>query len=248
MLWTFWNNILLSLICLPAAVPVHELTNAWQLHSAIRQLRWLQLREQRNDFDFPFPLPGCKTLALRGGMPAPHYVPRSTPQTDEEKRKIVLEYELDLNRCAEDLKKRYPTAALSLAVNGTVLENAPLCVTRQDFERHGIEYEAPQLLPLAGVNNSKVKIMAGKEVQELVERETREHGNIFGQNMSDPLIQAVHHMPGYRPEGTHFPVLLPEMILMHAACQTEIILFCRQTLPRDGVQRFMVHGRRGDVG
>jgi hypothetical protein len=239
---TVWKTILLSLICLPAAVPVHELTNAWQLHSAIRQLRWLQLRGQRNDFDFPFPLPGghcvstpaklsalpgCKTLALalRGGMPAPHYVPRSTPLTDEEKRKIVREYELDLNRCAEDLKKRYPTAALSMAVNGTVLENAPLCVTRQDFERHGIEYEAPQFLPLAGVNNSKVKIMAGKEVQELVERETREHGNIFGQNMSDPLIQAVHHMPGYRPEGTHFPVLLPEMILMHAACQTEIILF-----------------------
>jgi hypothetical protein len=75
------------------------------------------------------------------------------------------------------------------------------------------------------VNNSKVKIMAGKEVQELVERETREHGNIFGQNMSDPLIQAVHRMPGYRPEGTHFSVLLPEMPLMHAACQTEIILF-----------------------
>jgi hypothetical protein len=60
---TVWKTILLSLICLPAAVPVHELTNAWQLHSAIPQLRWLQLPGQRNVLDFPFSLPGCKTLA-----------------------------------------------------------------------------------------------------------------------------------------------------------------------------------------
>jgi hypothetical protein len=49
---TVWKTILLSLICLPAAVPVHELTNAWQLHSAIPQLRWLQLPGQRNVLDF----------------------------------------------------------------------------------------------------------------------------------------------------------------------------------------------------
>jgi len=81
----------------------------------------------------------------------------------------------------------------------------PFCVTEQDFARHAIDPMVPQILPFGDADHPNVTIISGKEVDELVTREIAEKkaaGVINMQppyNLSDPLIQFAHAMPGYRP-------------------------------------------------
>jgi hypothetical protein len=133
-----------------------------------------------------------RALALRGGMPLPHYVPARDEAAEREEREyaeMMAEHCLDVERRADEIKTEYPTAALSMATNGSLLENQPLCVTREDFARHGIDPTVPQILPLGGANHSRVRIMAGQEVTEMVRREAPLFPGRPPLNLSDPEVR-----------------------------------------------------------
>ena len=132
------------------------------------------------------------SLALRGGMPLPHYVPARDETCEREEREyaeMMAEHCLDVERRADEIKAEYPTAALSMATNGSLLENQPLCVTREDFARHGIDPTVPQILPLGGANHSRVRIMAGQEVTDMVRREAPLFPGRPPLNLSDPEVR-----------------------------------------------------------
>ena len=146
--------------------------------------------------------PRCpRALALRGGMPLPHYVPARDEEAEREYAEMVTERCLAVEGRADEIKAEYPTAALSMALNGSVLVGQPLCVTREDFARQGIDSGVPQILPLGGVNHSRVRIMAGQEVTDMVRREAPHFPARPPLNLSDPEVQLLHQLPGYRPEG-----------------------------------------------
>jgi hypothetical protein len=133
-----------------------------------------------------------RALALRGGMPLPHYVPARDEAVEREEREydeMMAEHYLDVERRADEIKAEYPTAALSMATNGSLLENQPLCVTREDFARHGIDPTVPQILPLGGANHSRVRIMAGQEVTDMVRREAPLFPGRPPLNLSDPEVR-----------------------------------------------------------
>ena len=133
-----------------------------------------------------------RALALRGGMPLPHYVPARDEAVEREEREydeMMAEHYLDVERRADEIKAEYPTAALSMATNGSLLENQPLCVTREDFARHGIDPTVPQILPLGGANHSRVRIMAGQEVTDMVRLEAPLFPGRPPLNLSDPEVR-----------------------------------------------------------
>ena len=141
-------------------------------------------------------------LCLRGGMPVPHYVPFSNARDTVDDDGAMLERAQQIAEQADEIKRRYPFSALAMAMNGSVLENQPLCVTAEDFERQGIDPSIPQLLPLGGANRSQIKLLHGQEVTDMVLREAAEYPDSTGPvNMSDPMVQLVHQLEGYRPCG-----------------------------------------------
>ena len=141
-------------------------------------------------------------LRLRGGMAPPPHIRKLAAEQDEELRQALRELALDAGQREKELKAAYPTAALSMARNGSVLENVPLCVTKEDFERFDVDPMVPQILPLGGANHSRVHIMQGQEVSDMVAREAVECEDALGRvNLSDPDVQLAHSLPGYRPDG-----------------------------------------------
>ena len=143
---------------------------------------------------------------LRGGMPLPHYVPFGRDQGEaEEDEGDAMDERVSASEMAErvdEIKRRYPISALAMSINGSTLENHPLCVTAEDFHRLGVDPSVPQILPLGGVNHSQIRLLRGQEVTDMVLREAAECADSTGPvNMSDPDVQLVHQLEGYRPEG-----------------------------------------------
>jgi len=144
-----------------------------------------------------------RTLSyLRGGMPLPHYVPFSSESDEVEDPQASREYVRELRERADEIKRQFPNSAGAVALNGSVLENQPLCVTPEDFERLGIDPSVPQLLPHGALTQGTVKLMRGQEVTDMVLREAAKRQDLSGPvNMSDPMVQLAHQLAGYRPEG-----------------------------------------------
>ena len=146
---------------------------------------------------------GLRPLSdLRGGMPLPHYVPFSSESDEVEDTQASREHVRELRERADEIKRKFPTSAGALALNGSVLENQPLCVTPEDFERLGIDPSIPQLLPHGALTQGTVKLMRGQEVTDMVLREAAARQDLSGPvNMSDPMVQLAHQLTGYRPQG-----------------------------------------------
>jgi len=66
----------------------------------------------------------ARTLTLRGGMPAPDYVPHQGLDFDDEIEELCRERALEAEENADELKRLYPTSLVAIALNGSAVHNA----------------------------------------------------------------------------------------------------------------------------